>query len=222
MQDIDNNMDELFRKAGESYPLKTDADGWDKIAPMLLETPAVSHIPNKKNNLKKYTILIILLLAFFLFGTLTSRYIWKKDTGIASKFINTKLPVKDAATNGLQTNLTASQKQITATKTSKRVQMIDKGARITTTFIMPTVNEILTSEAIYKSEEANKTAETETTQQSKLTQHIKGVNIEKHDWPAADVLKKNKVTLITNLPTPAATNDTLINNQTKKVKTNPT
>ena len=32
MQDVNNDMDDLFRKAAEQYPLKTDGADWEKIS----------------------------------------------------------------------------------------------------------------------------------------------------------------------------------------------
>jgi hypothetical protein len=66
MQDVENNMDELFRKAAVEYPLKDGKDDWDRIAPLLLNNPAVAGAPQKKNAIKKYSSLL-LLLVFFLF-----------------------------------------------------------------------------------------------------------------------------------------------------------
>ena len=230
MQDLDNNMDELLRKAGEGYPLKADADGWDKISPMLLGTPVLSHIPNKKNNLKKYSILIILLLVFFLFGTLTSRYVWKKDTGVTGKLITPILPAKVTATKSQQTILTESQKPVAEINASTKRQVINKGARISTIFTVPDPNEILSTKATVNAEEENNTAEPVTTQQSKQSQNIIDLNIEKQDWQDVDVLQKSNDTLMNNLTVPllkadvdkipATTNDTPINKKTKNVKTN--
>lgn len=49
MQYVENDMDELFRKAGENYPLKTELSDWDTIALFLKP----SSISNKKNPAKK-------------------------------------------------------------------------------------------------------------------------------------------------------------------------
>lgn len=67
MQDLDNNMDELFQKAGEQYPLKENKSGWDDIAYLLNNTTAPPLIiKNKKNNRSKW---LLLLLPFLLAGT---------------------------------------------------------------------------------------------------------------------------------------------------------
>jgi hypothetical protein len=54
MQDINNNMDELFRKAAAGYPLKTDNSDWDGLASRLLNTPMLPAPGKKKNKFNKY------------------------------------------------------------------------------------------------------------------------------------------------------------------------
>ncbi len=61
MQNPDNNMDELFRKAAENYPLKTDMPDWDDIAPALLSTPTIT--TSSKNGKRK-------IMGLFLLGVL--------------------------------------------------------------------------------------------------------------------------------------------------------
>jgi hypothetical protein len=58
MQHIENDMDELFRKAAENYPLKTEAQNWDKIAAMLASASVVNTSGEKGK--KKYTWLFLL------------------------------------------------------------------------------------------------------------------------------------------------------------------
>ena len=62
MQNPDNNMDELFRKAAENYPLKTDMPDWDDIVPALLSTP-ITTTSSKKGKRK---IMGLFLLGFLL------------------------------------------------------------------------------------------------------------------------------------------------------------
>lgn len=51
MQHLDHDMDDLFRKAGENYPLRTDEDDWDKMAAKL-EFPTTEPIVPKKKQYK--------------------------------------------------------------------------------------------------------------------------------------------------------------------------
>jgi hypothetical protein len=63
MQDLDNNMDELFQKAGEQYPLKENISDWDNIAYILNNTTTPPQITkNKKNYRSKWLLLLISLL----------------------------------------------------------------------------------------------------------------------------------------------------------------
>ncbi len=57
MQYLDNDMDELFNKAGNDYPLRTDVPDFDGILGKL--NPAVNAAP--KRNYRKYLLLLLLL-----------------------------------------------------------------------------------------------------------------------------------------------------------------
>jgi len=60
MQDIDNNMDELFRKAAENYAPKKGESKWNDILPAL-SVSAIDALTNKKNNSKRNTVFLLLL-----------------------------------------------------------------------------------------------------------------------------------------------------------------
>jgi hypothetical protein len=62
MQDINNNMDELFRKAGAGYPLKTDNSDWDNLASRLSNTTMPPAPGKKKNKFRKYGLPLMLVL----------------------------------------------------------------------------------------------------------------------------------------------------------------
>lgn len=66
MQDIENNMDDLFRKAAENYPLKTGESRWDEVAAAIPGNAAIA--AKKKNNRRKYSVLLLLLIAGLLLG----------------------------------------------------------------------------------------------------------------------------------------------------------
>lgn len=48
MQHSDNDMDELFRKAADKYPLKTGVKNWEDVSPFIASTAAVAVVPAKK------------------------------------------------------------------------------------------------------------------------------------------------------------------------------
>ena len=61
MQDVDNNMDDLFRKASENYPLKAQPD-WDRISKELeVKDVAPPLQKNNRNSTKKLLWLLLLL-----------------------------------------------------------------------------------------------------------------------------------------------------------------
>ena len=67
MQNQDNHMDELFRKAAEHYPLKTGDSNWDDIAPALTGNPFATPVAGKQTpankNFKRLLPLLFLLIA---------------------------------------------------------------------------------------------------------------------------------------------------------------
>ena len=65
MQDIEQNMDDLIRKAAADYPLKINDSQWDDIATLLLNNP-VNPTKSKKNVSKKYLILLLVFLSLLL------------------------------------------------------------------------------------------------------------------------------------------------------------
>ena len=54
MQDIEQNMEDLFRKAADNYPLKINDSRWDDIAPAILNKPVNMPVV-KKRSFRKYT-----------------------------------------------------------------------------------------------------------------------------------------------------------------------
>jgi hypothetical protein len=64
MQDIEHNMEELFRKAADNYPLRVDDPQWDKVAAVVTSKPVAR--PPRKNALRVAAGLLLLLLFLFL------------------------------------------------------------------------------------------------------------------------------------------------------------
>lgn len=93
MQDIDQNMDDLFRKAAADYPLRLNEGQWDDIAP-LLEVSRVELAAPKKNSSKKYTALVIIFL-FLLLATGLIANIFKPIQPGSKKIFS---PIKNKAT----------------------------------------------------------------------------------------------------------------------------
>ena len=64
-QQSDNNLDELFQKAAEEYPLKTNNRNWDIVAAKLQTSRTV--LLNRKSRKWQYAFLLLLLLGGSLF-----------------------------------------------------------------------------------------------------------------------------------------------------------
>jgi len=73
MQDLENNLDGLFRQAVENYKVKTGESSWDKIEPRLLSNDVVPS-EKKENDLKKYAKVLLLLLLFFFTVDINPKY----------------------------------------------------------------------------------------------------------------------------------------------------
>ncbi|MEO5996202.1 MAG: hypothetical protein ABIN89_05720 [Chitinophagaceae bacterium] len=74
MQELENNLDNLFQKAAENYPLRTSKDDWNEIIEPLLNEPVVL-TGNKKSFFKNNTSLLIFiftLLPLTVFDTKTN------------------------------------------------------------------------------------------------------------------------------------------------------
>src|SRR5215207_698781 len=68
MQPVNNNMDDLFRRAAENYPLKPEGADWNKVLERLQEVKSIS----KGNDNKLYLWLLLLVLPLsFLFHNIS-------------------------------------------------------------------------------------------------------------------------------------------------------
>src|SRR5688572_27022264 len=60
MQEVNDNMDELFRRAAENYPLDTSSKDWNKVA-LALQNEQEVVPPVKKEHRGKFLWLLLLL-----------------------------------------------------------------------------------------------------------------------------------------------------------------
>jgi hypothetical protein len=76
MKQSEDHMDDLFRKAGENYPLKTDGADWDKVMARLQNGPETAPVLAREGEDKRASrkLLWLLLLLLLPVGWLLSRY----------------------------------------------------------------------------------------------------------------------------------------------------
>src|SRR4051794_7045389 len=74
MQDIEKNMDDLFRKAVENYQPNPGESHWQQISSKLSAKPAIPPSVKEKNNIKNYLLILWFLLLFLLAGELLTKY----------------------------------------------------------------------------------------------------------------------------------------------------
>ena len=115
MQYVENDMDNLFRKAAQNYPLKTEAKGWDDIAGVLVPQASGGAIANKKSKRKNKW---LILLAFLIILSAVSFFIYSN---------NGMQPSSDAIgknISGLKNNGMADEKinHVPANQTSIKVE----------------------------------------------------------------------------------------------------
>lgn len=63
MQYLNDDMDELFRRAAKEYPLNTSGADWEKVKSALEKAPAAEPIANDRNH-KRHLLWLLLLLPF--------------------------------------------------------------------------------------------------------------------------------------------------------------
>ncbi len=76
MQNIDKNMDDLFRRAAAAYPLRETGNGWDKIAPRLMENEAATTAVQKVNAVKKCLAVLLYSLLFLFAAGIATRDVY--------------------------------------------------------------------------------------------------------------------------------------------------
>lgn len=97
MQDVNNDMDDLFKQAAERYPLKTDGADWDKVLAGLNDADApVAVTFTTQSNRKKRALWLLLLLPFASLYIVLHNHVETKN--------NTSNKVKSSNQNKVITN----------------------------------------------------------------------------------------------------------------------
>jgi hypothetical protein len=100
MEYLNDEMDELFRKAGENYPLKTTDSDWDAVLGRLHADaePAAPDAVNKKNR-RRNLLWLLLLIPFGLFGLIYFSGT-KKDRTATGQAAKRSAPARPASPAG--------------------------------------------------------------------------------------------------------------------------
>ena len=89
MKFFDDDMDELFNKAGRQYPLKTEPKNWEAVRGALLQEQGVTGATPKKRNWKRLLPLLLLLLIPAIYV-----YVGKENAG-SEKIANKNVAVNN-------------------------------------------------------------------------------------------------------------------------------
>lgn len=134
MQHIDNHMDELFQKAAENYPLKTNPGNFDDLMPFIGGEAAVSSEKQVFSKGKRKTSL--LLLGFMIMGlTIGTTYLLTKYN--STKTINENALLKKNSDSQVQSgSVTEIKPDITASiATSEAIEAIQDNTYSSTSTI---------------------------------------------------------------------------------------
>ena len=96
MQHLNDDMDELFRKAADDYPLNTGTPDWNKVAEGLSQEKAPE--PPVKKSFRKYTWLLLLLPLAFICNQIY-------NPGLFKQLINRDQVGENTKNNSEQTKL---------------------------------------------------------------------------------------------------------------------
>ena len=95
MQFVNDDMDDLIRRAAEEYPLKTDSGDWDKLVSKMQADSGNKNIPGKKGNRRRYLLLLILIPLLLICTT----YINNNSSGNINNQISKETTVKQPVSN---------------------------------------------------------------------------------------------------------------------------
>ena len=104
MPNLDNHMDELFQKAAENYPLKTEAGNFDDLMPFIAGEKTAIVNPAAKGKRKTTLLMLAVLFIGFTIGT---TYLMTKNYN--NKIINNEASVKDKSIFAVQNNTVSQQ-----------------------------------------------------------------------------------------------------------------
>jgi hypothetical protein len=99
MQHLNNDMDDLFRKAADAYPLNTDASSWEKVQAALEE--------EEKGN-RRWPFFLLLLAIPIALGFFGYYYGVGKDMGKQEKNLQQRSPQKEMSSNEAVANTKAA------------------------------------------------------------------------------------------------------------------
>jgi hypothetical protein len=94
MEHVNDDMDELFRRAADNYPLNTDSADWNAVVKKLAADESVADNASSKNKNKSYKHLLWLLLLLPL-GWMYKNYVSKNNNtsnAISKNILNKKFP----------------------------------------------------------------------------------------------------------------------------------
>ncbi len=134
MQHLENDMDELFQRAAENYPLKEGKGDWESIAKRISDTEGSPEIvvPTQRKGSKKI-IALALLLFIVVTGWLLLQNNKKNSYGEANRTESKKgaeIVASDSKTNGTSVQNPATREMIDNTGKSKgEVAVIDNNKR---------------------------------------------------------------------------------------------
>src|SRR5687768_3129292 len=80
MQFVNDDMDDIFRRAAEEYPLQTDNPDWDKLVSKMRADGGDKNNPGKKDNRRRY-LLLLALIPVLLICTTYIKNNYSKDIG---------------------------------------------------------------------------------------------------------------------------------------------
>lgn len=119
MQGVNDDMDDLFRKAAEHYPLKTDSDNWDSVLNKMDATEPAMPAKTKKNFRK-----LLWLLVLIPFGWLCNNYFIGNDNVTARKDSPT---IEQAVKTMSSSTEPEEQNSISQQKSSSTKKIQDRG-----------------------------------------------------------------------------------------------
>lgn len=96
MKYIDNDMDELFNKAGQDYPLNTDHKNWDAVYKALQEDKGDLPPPQAPKNFNRYYLLLFLMILPMLYIIINNRYQYTQKDNVSATII---IPPAEQAPN---------------------------------------------------------------------------------------------------------------------------